>query len=247
MDHSEKDNLYFIDQDIYNCPFCQRRNVKYSVTDTTWYHTGTENIMHVYQVKCSDCDGNSLHFTLDNLFPTGYNGTYSRFRYSGQLDDHFLAHRPAVLHIMDNEVPKKLRILMAEADESRQSNLLTGASAALRKTIYQLLSLQKVAVVNEKTKHTDYKSSIYALRDKYTHVDPELFDLLAGVQELASDLVHEDSWVSWDAKQLRILTAIVYEILEEIYAEPARRKRRKEGLLELRARLSADKDNKSAS
>jgi len=136
---------------------------------------------------------------------------------------------------------------MAEADESRQSNLLTGASAALRKTIYQLLSLQKVAVVNEKTKHTDYKSSIYALRDKYTHVDPELFDLLAGVQELASDLVHEDSWVSWDAKQLRILTAIVYEILEEIYAEPARRKRRKEGLLELRARLSADKDNKSAS
>jgi hemoglobin-like flavoprotein len=142
---------------------------------------------------------------------------------------------------MDNEIPQRLRMLMAEADESRQSNLLTGASAALRKTIYQLISLEKTVVLNENTQHTDYRASIHALRDKYPQVDPELFELLAGVQELASDLVHEDSWEAWDAKQLRLLSAIVYEILEEIYAEPARRKRRKEGLQDLRSKLTASK------
>lgn len=243
VDKSEKDNLYFIDQHIYNCPFCRRRNVKYEVTDAIEHDTGTDNTVYAYQVTCSDCEERSLHFSLKNLFPNGYYGTHNRFQYDGDLDDCFVAHRPAVLHTLDLEVPKNLRALIGESEEARQSNLLTGASATLRKAIYQLLSGERVLVINEKTKHTDYRASIAALSKKHPSVDAELFALLAGVQELASDLVHEDSWEAWNSKQLKYLTATVREILEEIYAEPARRKRRKRSLDELRAKLISDKAN----
>lgn len=245
MDKSEKDNLYFIDETVYNCPFCKRRNVKYSVTDVTIYDDGAKRKIFVYQVKCSDCDKHSLHFTKSTLFPRGYSNSWSRFEYEGQLDDKFIAHRPAVLHILDADIPSKLKVLIAESEEARQSNLLTGASAALRKTIYQLLAQEEVLVQREATGLTDYRASIHELRDKYPRVDSELFNLLADVQELTSDLVHEDSWASWDAPQLRFLTGIVLEILEEIYAEPARRKRRKQDLDKLRAKLVADKKTKT--
>jgi len=34
MDLSHLDKKYFIDPHIYNCPFCKRNNVSYSLIDT---------------------------------------------------------------------------------------------------------------------------------------------------------------------------------------------------------------------
>ncbi len=33
LDLSHKDRKYFIDGSVYNCPFCNRRNVKYAIVD----------------------------------------------------------------------------------------------------------------------------------------------------------------------------------------------------------------------
>lgn len=242
MDRSEKDSLYFIDSKVYNCPFCKRGNVRYTLTGKTMYEDEHGERINVYQIKCSDCNGHSLHFTKMDLIDRNETADYlASFKYDGELDDQFIAHRPGVKYVLDADVPKKLINLIGESEESRQANLLTGASASLRKAIYELLSQEKVLVKNEKTGHTDYRESILKLRDKYARIDPELFNQLAEVQELTSDLVHEDSWKAWEGKQLRFLTGIIQEILEELYAEPARRKRRKQRLDELKGKVSGKK------
>lgn len=241
MDQSAKDNMYFIDEYVYNCPFCRRRNIRYTVERAMTYTQLDDTEMHVYQVECTECRNLSLHFSQHDL--QIYSSRPSRFIYDDavMLDAYFVAHRPGIAHVLDPDIPKKLRDLLAESDESRQSNLLTGASAALRKTVYQLLSNEKTLVKRPSNGLTDYKSSILALKTKYSRVDGELFDQLASTTELTSDLVHEDSWPNWSVKQLRFLTGIVVELLEEIYAEPARRKRRKETLAALKANMASDK------
>jgi len=110
--------------------------------------------------------------------------------------------------------------------KNRQANLLVGASACLRKAIYELLVYEEAVVKNDKTGHADYQASIKNLKTKFPSVAPELFDALGDIQELASDNVHEGSWEAWDSPKLRFIIELAKATLHEIYVAPEERKER---------------------
>ena len=106
-------------------------------------------------------------------------------------------------------------------------NYLTGASACVRKALYELL-------VYEKFIEGDYKDRIKSLKGKYTSIAPELFDELSHIQQMTSDKVHEQSWDKWDSPTLRLIIEALKEVLYEIYVLPDEKKRRKNKIQQLR-------------
>jgi len=68
-----------------------------------------------------------------------------------------------------------------------------GASACLRKAIYELIEREGTRVEQDNGR-IDYRRSIMALKAKFPRVPPEYFDALSNIQQLASDNVREGSW-----------------------------------------------------
>src|SRR5438132_11706964 len=66
-DLSNKDRKYFIDGNIYNCPFCNRRHIKYEVSDRFSFWWTREKMCFGYIVKCKDCLHASMHLSHYNL------------------------------------------------------------------------------------------------------------------------------------------------------------------------------------
>src|ERR1044072_1127114 len=75
-DQSHLDAKYFIDPYVYNCPFCKRRNVYYSIDpvpkDFDWSNNKTCTVIFV---KCTSCAKTSMHLTHDRIL-TVVNGRY---------------------------------------------------------------------------------------------------------------------------------------------------------------------------
>ena len=67
LDKSYLDRKYFIDHSVYNCPFCNRRNVSYILTDHLEFDWSTEKKCHVYVAKCSSCNRESMHLSFDSI------------------------------------------------------------------------------------------------------------------------------------------------------------------------------------
>ena len=91
-----------------------------------------------------------------------------------------------------------IRELINEAEGSLKMNYLTGASACMRKAIYELL-------VYEKIEGDSYKDRINSLKGLYSLIDPELFDVLGHIQQMTSDKVHEQTWDKWNSPTLRLI------------------------------------------
>lgn len=71
-------------------------------------------------------------------------------------------------------------------------NFLVGASACLRKATYELIEREE-ARVERPNGRINYRESIMALKGKFPRVPPAYFDALSGIQQMASDQVHEGS------------------------------------------------------
>ncbi|PIR96541.1 MAG: hypothetical protein COT92_00495 [Candidatus Doudnabacteria bacterium CG10_big_fil_rev_8_21_14_0_10_42_18] len=165
MDLSHLDQKYFIDPHKYNCPFCKRNHVSYSLNQATDF-------------------------------------------------------------ALDERIPREIRELIFEDEKSQQANLLVGASACLRKAIYELLVYEKAVVKNTKSGRADYQVSIKTFKTKFPSVAPELFDALGDIQELASDNVHEGTREAWNSPKLRFIIELAKATLHEIYVVPEERKER---------------------
>jgi hypothetical protein len=232
MDLSHLDKKYFIDPHKYNCPFCKRNHVSYSLIDKYAFHWGEDKICHCYLIRCNSdgCEKVSMHFSFDELRDSyvEYNRTKynSRFADDIDIDSKLFFSQPTSYFVLDNRIPEKVRELVYEAENSRKSNYLVGASACIRKAIYELLEYEKKIVKNEKTGHADYKESIKALKQKFSSVAPELFDALGHIQEMASNQVHEGSWEAWDSSKLRFIIELAKATLHEMYVVPEERKER---------------------
>lgn len=245
MDLSHLDKKYFIDDHVYNCPFCKRGNVAYRLVSHFQFDWKDGEKCYGYLVQCGStgCGKVSMHLSKSNLrkyipprptFESSYargvvpQGYYANDELSDQLnlDELIFYSRPTSFFTLDERLPKKIRDLIFEAEQSRQANLLVGASACLRKAIYELIEHEKVTVKKENNGYTDYQSSIKALKEKFPHVSPELFDTLANIQELASDSLHEASWEAWDSPKLRFLIELAKATLDEMYVVPDERKKR---------------------
>ena len=230
LDNSDLDSKYFIDTTVYNCPFCNRRNVRYTLTDHLEFDWSAKKKCHVYVVKCSSCSRQSMHLSFEDISHDGRTSggySYKMFNSGVDIDSHIFHSVPTSFFTIDTRVPKIIRELITEAEGSLKMNYLTGASACVRKSIYELL-------VHEEFADGTYKERIKSLKGKYPSIDSELFDVLGHIQQMTSDKVHEQSWEKWDSPTLKFMIETVKEILHEIYVLPDERRQRRNTIQQLR-------------
>ncbi len=267
-DQSHIEKKYFIDGNKYNCPFCNIRNVQYGIKESGNFHWSREKACYFFLVKCSHCSYVSLHLSNYNL-STCYHG--DRFsmppkqcveangtakdipivkngKEIKELDDIFFYHQPTSFFTIDNRVPAIIRELISEAEGCRKMGYLVGASGCLRKGIYELLDLQKIPKdeFNQagEIAEMSYADRIKQLKGKFPAIEPDFFDILAGIQGMTSDALHEDGWDSFDAPKLTLLIETTKEILYEIYVFPDERKKKKSAIQQLREGFEKDKEAK---
>jgi len=232
MDLSHLDKKYFLDARRYNCPFCNRGSVAYEVISTNDFHWSDERIVYIYLVQCTEngCQKISMHLSdfhfINNSFEQRPLNLKPGRKYNDkELDDYFFFHQPTSFFTVDSRINIKLRELISEAENCLKMNFLVGASACLRKTIYELIDLEEARAIRNDG-HTDYKESIKRLKEKFNWVPKDYFDALSGIQELASNNVHEGSWEAWNSTKLRILIELTKNVLHEMYVTPAEQKTR---------------------
>ena len=232
LDKSYLDNKYFVDRNVYNCPFCNRRNVSYILSGYLGFDWSAEKKCHVYIAECSSCNRRSIHLSYDDILGDviylGGNRHAWRFvREIEDIDSLIFYSVPTSFFTIDTRVPKIMRELITEAEGSLKMNYLTGASASVRKTIYELL-------VYEKLESGAYEDRIKSLKGKYPSIDPELFDVLGHIQQMTSDKVHEQSWDKWDSPTLKLLIETLKGVLYEIYVLPDEKRQHRNKIQQLR-------------
>ena len=234
------DKKYFIDPHIYNCPFCKRNNVSYSLIDTFSFHWGEYKTCYGYIVRCDSdgCEKTSMHLSFQELRRYSHS---DQFMDGLDIDAALFFSQPTSYFVLDSRIPEKVRELIYEAENSRKSNYLVGASACLRKAIYELLEHEKSIVKNPKTGYADYQASIKSLKEKFNNVASELFDALGHTQEMVSDNVHEGSWEAWDSPKLRFIIELTKATLHEMYVVPEERKERLGILGKMKSAFSSSK------
>jgi hypothetical protein len=135
-DDSSLDQKYFVDGSRYNCPYCNRRHVVYKINGTRSFDWTDKKKCFAYFVNCSSCEKMSMHLSFQDM---AYYTQHSGFRwdsdYEKNIDDHIFYSVPSSYHIIDEHIPRVLRELLDEAQGCLKSNVLTGASACVRKIV----------------------------------------------------------------------------------------------------------------
>ncbi len=239
-DQSHLDAQYFVDEYVYNCPFCNRRHVAYEIYGHVSFDWTEKKKCTCLFVACESCGRKSMHLSYapPNLRNLGNSGQGNRYRFAEQdkaapprvLDDAFFFSVPTSFFSLDDRIPRVLRDLLIEAQGCLKSNFLTGASACARKLVYEL------AVLSGGT-GDNYEDRIKSLKAVYSAVDPTFFDTLLTIQQVTSTKVHENSDDGWEAKHLRVILAALSEALHEIYVVPALRSDRRRAVLALKDEL----------
>ena len=215
-DMSYLDRKYFIDREVYNCPFCNRNNVKYKLLAKGGFNWTTEKKCFIYFVQCSSCSNQSMHLSYEDIatyHKSQMGPDFWKFNSDVDLDSLIFYSVPTSFFVIDSRIPKIIRELITEAEGCLKMNFMTGASACMRKAIYELLVLEKVTGPH-------YEDRIKTLKDKYPVSDPDLFDILGHIQEMTSDKIHEQSWDEWDSKNLRLIIETLRTVLYDIYVTP---------------------------
>lgn len=233
-DRSYLDKKYFIDPDVYNCPFCNRRNVKYSITSRTSFDWSKNKKCYVWFVTCHDCKCVSMHLSFEDI-SIGLEFLY--FDSSIDIDSKIFYSVPTSFFVMDTRIPSIIRELITEAEGSLKMNFLTGASACMRKAIYEF-------TIIEKAEGERYEERIKSLKTKYPAVDAELFNILSDIKDMTSDKIHEQSWDKWDSPYLKLIIETLKTILHEIYVLPKVKANRLKTIKELKTKIITDKKSK---
>jgi hypothetical protein len=239
-DHSHLDSRYFVDHLVYNCPFCNRRHVTYSIFDHVKFDWTDKKPCSAFFIQCGSCSKKSMHLTFEKIGFThiGDYGGHNRYRFDTvkdvdigeKLNQAFFFSVPTSFFVLDERVPRTLRELLTEAEGCLKSNYLTGASACARKIVYELGVLSNA--VGE-----SYDDRIKSLKDIHPELEPAFFDTLLTIQQLTSTKVHENSYDGWEAKHLRVILASLGDVLHEIYVVPALRADRRQAILSLKSEL----------
>jgi len=238
-DQSYIEKKYFIDKYRYNCPFCNIRNVQYSLKYTRSFNWTERKECHVYLVECSHCEKVSMHLSYEDIedHDWGYTGSHCYFKEGIDIDSKIFYSVPTSFFVMDSRIPSVIRELITESEGCLKMNFLTGASACMRKAIYEL-------TIIERAEGKDYESKIKFLKSKYSSIDPELFDILSQIKDMTSDKIHEQSWDKWDSHYLKLIIETLKTILHEIYVAPKIKAEGLKSIRRLREKLVKDKKDK---
>ncbi len=230
-DQSSLDQHYFIDEHVYNCPFCNRGHVSYSVVGVNPFDWTNSKRCYAYFIRCRSCEKISMHLSYtqipyfeDRYSPGGFN-LFDLTKVDGDLDNQFFYSVPTSFFVLDPRIPRNLRELLTEAEGSLKSNFLTGASACARKIVYEL---------TKDTEISNYEDRIKSLKEKRQDVDEFYFDTLLTIQQTTSSKVHEKAFDRWEARHLRVILAALREILHVLFVEPALKENRRKGILDLK-------------
>ena len=234
-DESYLDMKYFIDDEVYNCPFCNRRNVRYKVSGNTSFNWSSNKTCHIWLVECSSCEKTSMHLTYSDIRSPHY---YKMRDDIDDIDSHIFYSVPTSFFVIDSRIPLVIRELITEAEGCVKMNFLTGASACTRKAIYEL-------IVAEDAKGENYEDRIKSLKLKYKDIDAELFNVLSHIQDMTSDKIHEQSWDKWDSHHLKLFLETLKAILHEIYVVPEERKKRSLEVQKLLTTVKSDQKSKT--
>ena len=236
MDHSELDSRYFISARIYNCPFCKRNNVRYVPIGIEVFDWTESKECKILLVRCTSCDKRSMHLSFDadlqinrQQYRPQKLGLSSDERNISDLtiDELFFYHVPTSFFAVDERIPRVLRELITEAEGCLKNNFLTGASACVRKVIYELAVL-------EDAEGDNYRDRIKSLKAKENHdVDDVYFDTLLSIQKATSSKVHEQAFDGWESKHLRVLLSALLEVLEQMYVFPKVKEERRQQIVEM--------------
>ena len=238
-DQSALDNKYFIDKEVYNCPFCKRNNVVYAIVDSFDFRWSVGKVCYGYIARCSSCGQTSLHLSYSNILNTNtaisfMNNRAWRFKAIADIDSAIFYSQPTSFFVVDSRIPGILRDLITESEGCLKMNYLTGASACTRKAIYELLVLKEA-------EGPDYESRIKSLKKLNPASDPMLFDILCHIQDMTSDKIHEQSWDKWDSPNLKLIIEALKNVLFDIYVLPENKKQRSLQIERLRETLIKDK------
>ena len=234
-DESFLDDYYFVDEYVYNCPFCNRRHVTYSLLRKEQFDWSETKTCYVYFAQCESCEKRSMHLSFKDLkiysFARTARAVYWRFDLDettaeAPLDDLFFYSVPTSFFVLDNRVPRVLRELLTEAEGCLKGNFLTGASACARKIVYELAVLAKIH-------DGSYEDRIKALKDKYKEIEKTYFDTLLTIQKATSSKVHENAYDGWTSGHVRLILAALREVIYELYVVPKLRADRRQAIIEL--------------
>ena len=235
QDESALDKKYFIDETVYNCPFCNRRNIAYRVTKEFTFDWNDEKECYAYLVECSYCKNVSMHLSYEEIRDDlRIIDHFHPFLEDIDIDSKIFYSVPTSFFVIDSRIPRIIRELITEAEGCMKMNYLTGASACMRKAIYELL-------VYEKVEGGDYETRIKSLKKKYPDSDPTYFDTLASIQDMTSDKIHEQSWDKWDSPNLKFIIETLKSVLYDIYVAPQLKKERSVEIQKLREKVHKDK------
>lgn len=239
MDDSRLDSKYFIDEYVYNCPFCNRRNVSYFLSYFHSFDWSPEKKCYIYFAVCSSCEHESMHLSFEDIAIHRITSSKCRFDIAKgeELDNKFFYSVPTSFFSLDKRIPKILRELITESEGCLKSNFLTGASVCARKIIYELAILQKAEGVN-------YDERVKSLKKIRNDIEEDYFDTLLTIQQITSDKVHEQSYDGWQAKHLRLILSTLVELLNIIYVIPEIRKEKRKSILSLKDEILGKKSNK---
>ena len=236
-DRSDLDNKYFIDNKVYNCPFCNRRNVVYERRLAWQFDWSNNKTCYVYFVKCSSCGKESMHLSYENIHTESK--LHFVFDSDKDLDSYIFYSVPTSFFVIDERIPRIIRELITEAEGCVKMNFLTGASACTRKAIYEL-------TIKEKAEGDNYEERIKFLKSKFKQIDSTYFDVLSHIKDMTSDKVHEQSWDEWDNHHLKLFLETLKVILHEIYVMPDERKKRSFSISSLLPNVFKDKEARRA-
>ena len=239
-DKSYLDRKYFINREFYNCPYCNRNNLPYTLIKKIKFDWKSYEECFVYFVECSYCKRVSMHLSYEDIAKPvvnqpGGSALYYNFHDVDDIDSKIFYSVPTSFFVIDSRIPAIIRELITEAEGCLKMNFLTGASACMRKAIYEF-------TLKEKAEGKDYESKIKFLKSKYQSVDSVLFDVLAAIKDMTSDKIHEQSWDEWDSNNLKLIIEALKTILYEIYVLPRKKEEKKKEILQLR-----EKDQKKKS
>lgn len=234
-DQSELDSKYFIDQYVFNCPFCNRRNVSYHLTSAREFEWTSDKKCYVYFAVCDSCQNTGMHLSFEKISIISVPHTSNEYRFSSDIDDQdidakFFYSVPTSFFALDTRIPRVLRELVTEAEGCLKSNFLTGASACARKVVYELARIEKAEGGN-------YDERIRSLKAKRPDIEPEYFDTLLTIQEVTSDKVHEESYDGWESRHLRLILSALTEVMTLMYVIPELRKEKRQAIVDLKNKI----------